>query len=96
VIHTVGPVWQDGDAGEAALLASCYRKSLLLAAEKGFESVAFPNISTGIYGYPLKEAAEIAIATVQETLKEKPGIKKVVFVCFNEENYRLYKKLLKQ
>ncbi|MDR2101338.1 MAG: O-acetyl-ADP-ribose deacetylase [Treponema sp.] len=94
VIHTVGPVWQGGDAGEAALLASCYRKSLLLAAENGFESVAFPNISTGVYGYPPKEAAGAAIAAVRETLREKPGIKKVIFVCFNEDNYQIYKKLL--
>jgi O-acetyl-ADP-ribose deacetylase (regulator of RNase III) len=95
VIHTVGPVWQGGGMGEAALLASCYRKSLLLAAGENLESVAFPNISTGVYGYPREAAAGIAIAAVQETLQKTGVIKKVVFVCFDEENYRIYQELLK-
>jgi O-acetyl-ADP-ribose deacetylase (regulator of RNase III) len=94
VIHTVGPVWQGGGAREAALLASCYRKSLLLAAGENLESVAFPNIGTGVYGYPREEAAGIALGAVRKTLEETGGIKKVVFVCFDEENYRIYKNLL--
>jgi O-acetyl-ADP-ribose deacetylase (regulator of RNase III) len=90
VIHTVGPVWQGGGQGEPELLASCYRKSLLLASEAGLESIAFPNISTGVYGYPKAEAAETAYKTVTNTLAEVPGIKKVIFVCFDRENYGLY------
>jgi O-acetyl-ADP-ribose deacetylase (regulator of RNase III) len=90
VIHTVGPVWRGGGRGEPALLASCYRKSLLLAEEKGLVSIAFPNISTGVYGYPKDLAAAAALAAVKETLPETPSVKRVVFVCFDEENYRLY------
>ena len=94
VIHTVGPVWRGGAQGEQSLLASCYRKSLLLAEESGLESIAFPNISTGVYGYPRDKAAETAVAAVRETLPKTPGIKRVVFVCFDEGNYSLYKKLV--
>jgi O-acetyl-ADP-ribose deacetylase (regulator of RNase III) len=94
VIHTVGPVWFGGKKNEGELLASCYRKSLLLAEEKGLESIAFPNISTGIYGYPKEKAAQTAVTAVNETLKETPRINKVIFVCFDNENYSLYKKLL--
>jgi O-acetyl-ADP-ribose deacetylase (regulator of RNase III) len=93
VIHTVGPVWHGGGRGEGELLASCYRKSLLLAESAGLKSIAFPNISTGVYGYPKGEAAEIAVKTVINALPET-GIKKVVFVCFDRENYTLYRKLL--
>jgi len=94
VIHTVGPVWYGGKRGEPELLASCYRKSLLLARDNGIESIAFPNISTGIYGYPKDKAAEIAINTVRETLNETPCVEKVVFVCFDRENYSLYQELI--
>ena len=94
VIHTVGPVWHGGTQGEAELLASCYRKSLLLAQEAGLESIAFPNISTGVYGYPKEKAALVAVTTVRETLPETPGITRVVFVCFDRENYSLYQKLI--
>ena len=93
VIHTVGPVWRGGTKEEPELLASCYKKSLLLAQENGIESIAFPNISTGVYGYPKDKAADIAINTVRETLTETPGIKKVVFVCFDKDNYLLYQTL---
>jgi len=93
VIHTVGPVWRGGNKGEPELLASCYRKSLLLAQENNIESIAFPNISTGIFGYPKDKAAIVAVDTVRETLKETPGIKKVIFVCFDKENYSLYNSL---
>jgi len=94
VIHTVGPVWCGGNRKEPELLASCYRKSLLLAEEAGVESVAFPNISTGVYGYPKDRAAQAAVASVRETLPQTPGIKRVVFVCFDGENFSLYKKLV--
>ncbi|MDR1950239.1 MAG: O-acetyl-ADP-ribose deacetylase [Spirochaetaceae bacterium] len=94
VIHTVGPVWRGGGFGEAELLASCYRKSLFLAAGAGLESIAFPNISTGVYGYPKSAAAEIAIAEVKKTLPETPLITRVIFVCFDGENHALYRALL--
>ncbi|MDR2363729.1 MAG: O-acetyl-ADP-ribose deacetylase [Spirochaetaceae bacterium] len=94
VIHTVGPVWQGGRRGESELLASCYRKSLFLAAKAGFSGIAFPNISTGVYGFPKEGAARIALDTVQKTLPETPGIQEVIFVCFDRENYRLYLNLL--
>ena len=94
VIHTVGPVWHGGGQGEPELLASCYRKSLSLAEEAGLESIAFPNISTGVYGYPKDKAAAVAIAAVRETLAETPDIKRVIFVCFDQENYALYQNAL--
>jgi len=94
VIHTVGPVWYGGSQGEPELLASCYRKSMLLARENGVESIAFPNISTGVYGYPKDKAAEIAINTVREMLKDTPEIKRVIFVCFDRENYSIYQGLI--
>jgi O-acetyl-ADP-ribose deacetylase (regulator of RNase III) len=90
VIHTVGPIWHGGTQGEPEILASCYRKSRVLAEKAGLESIAFPNISTGIYGYPKEKAAGAAITAVLETLPETPGIKKVIFVCFDRENYSLY------
>ena len=94
VIHTVGPVWQGGVQGEAEILASCYQKSLLLAAAAGHKSIAFPNISTGVYAYPKEKAAIIAVKAVRDTLEKTPGIERVVFVCYDEENYRLYAELL--
>ncbi|MDR3162074.1 MAG: O-acetyl-ADP-ribose deacetylase [Spirochaetaceae bacterium] len=90
LIHTVGPVWHGGASGEPALLASCYRKSLLLAEEHGYGTIAFPNISTGVYGYPKEAAATIALSAVKETLPQTPRIQKVIFVCFDRENYDLY------
>ena len=95
VIHTVGPVWSGGEQGESELLASCYRKSLLLAEENKLQSIAFPNISTGIYGYPKDKAAAVAVAAVRKTMPETPGIKQIIFVCFDRENLSLYQKLLK-
>ena len=94
VVHTVGPVWNGGNKGEAQKLAGCYRNSLKLAAQNGCETVAFPNISTGVYGYPKKEAAAIAVETVKDFLAETDKIKKVIFVCFDEENYHLMKEQL--
>lgn len=89
VIHTVGPVWNGGTKGEADKLASCYSHSLELALQNDCKTIAFPNISTGIYHYPKAEAAEIAIRTVAEFLKENEAIEKVFFVCFDEENAEL-------
>jgi O-acetyl-ADP-ribose deacetylase (regulator of RNase III) len=94
IIHTVGPVWQGGGQGEAEILASCYRKSLLLASETGLASIAFPNISTGVYGYPKDKASTVAVETVRKTLSETPGIQRIIFVCFDEENLKLYQKLV--
>jgi len=82
VIHTVGPVWHGGSSGEEALLASCYRRSLEIAAERKLESTAFPAISTGVYGYPADLAAKTAVATVQSFLAERPLPKRVIFCCF--------------
>ena len=95
VIHTVGPVWNGGRKNEPALLVNCYQNSLKLAVEYKLSSIAFPNISTGIYGYPKKEAAEIAINTVTDFLKQTDFIDKIYFVCFDDENYDLYLSLLK-
>ncbi|HUX42052.1 MAG TPA: O-acetyl-ADP-ribose deacetylase [Rectinemataceae bacterium] len=90
VIHTVGPIWSGGGEGEAELLASCYRESLELARREGLRSLAFPNISTGVYGFPKAKAAEIARRTVREWFSENEGIDRVVFVCFDRENFTLY------
>lgn len=89
VIHTVGPVWRGGNSGEREALASCYRRSLALAVEHGCRTVAFPNISTGVYGFPKAEAARIAVATVASFLEKAPGIEKVIFVCFDAESFKL-------
>ena len=91
VIHTVGPVWQGGNRNEPELLASCYRRSLEVAVENGVKSIAFPNISTGVYGYPKAEAADIAIEEVKNFLNNNPSIEQVIFTVFDEENYQLYK-----
>jgi O-acetyl-ADP-ribose deacetylase len=85
VIHAVGPRWKGGDKGEAELLASCYRNAIRLAAANKVRTLAFPGISTGIYGYPLEEATRIAIATVAETLARYPAIEQVRFVTFGDE-----------
>lgn len=94
VIHTVGPVWQGGQFGEAGLLASCYRKSMALAKLHGLSSIAFPAISCGVYGYPLSAAAEIAVATVAECLIGDDTLQQVLLVCFGEEAFAAYSKAL--
>ncbi len=94
VIHTVGPVWHGGTNGEAALLASCYRRSLEIAAEAGIATLAFPGISTGVYGYPAELAAPLALATVHDSLPRFPVIREILFCCFSEEDLSLYQKLL--
>lgn len=94
VIHTVGPVWNGGKNGEALLLASCYRESLSLANQLGAKTIAFPNISTGVYRFPKEEAARIAIEEVRSFIKEENSIDEIIFVSFDEENYDLYKSFL--
>ena len=94
VIHTVGPIWHGGNNDEARLLESCYRNSLELAVENDIKSIAFPNISTGIYGFPKKHAANIAVKAVKFFLSTNQSLEKVVFVCFDDENLHLYKTLL--
>jgi len=94
VIHTVGPVWSGGEKGEPRLLANCYRNSLALAVENAMTTIAFPNISTGVYRFPKELAAGIALQTVATFLKEEQQIKKVIFVCFDRENYELYARTL--
>ena len=94
VIHAVGPVWRGGDAGEPELLASCYRNALELAAQHGAESIAFPCISTGIYGYPAEAAAGVAVATVKETLARGGAIREVIFCCFSTADLSWYQRLL--
>jgi O-acetyl-ADP-ribose deacetylase (regulator of RNase III) len=87
VIHTVGPVWNGGHKQEAEKLANCYRNALQLAVENGCKSVAFPCISTGVYGYPIAAAAKVAVAAVKAFLEENEGLEKVVMVCFDEVNH---------
>lgn len=94
VIHTVGPVYNDGEHGEVQKLEQCYQNSLDVAAGNDIKSIAFPAISTGIYHYPLQEAAKIAVKTVKEKLKEHTSIEKVIFVVFDEDTYAVYEKEL--
>lgn len=94
VIHTVGPVWHGGRSGEPALLASCYRSSLALATEHGLRSIAFPCISTGVYGYPAEAAAGIAVATVRDALSAPGSIESVTFCCYSAGDLAIYQRLL--
>jgi O-acetyl-ADP-ribose deacetylase (regulator of RNase III) len=94
VIHTVGPVWQGGNNEENRLLASAYISCLKIAVENKVRSLAFPNISTGIYGFPKDKAAKIAVSTVKSVLQSTDQVEIVVFVCFDEESYNLYRDLL--
>lgn len=94
VIHAVGPVWHGGGANEDALLADCYRNALLLAEEHHCRSVAFPAISTGIYGFPVQRAAQIAVDTVIDTVDETTSIEKVVFCCFAEDSVAAHRAAL--
>jgi len=94
VIHTVGPVWRGGASGEAELLAGCYRASLAIARDRALQSIAFPAISTGIYGYPLEAATRIAVTEVREFLARHDFPREVSFVCFGEEALEAYRALL--
>ena len=95
VIHAVGPVWRGGKAGEAELLASCYRRSIDLAVEHGLNTIAFPAISTGVYGYPAEEAAEIAVVTVMKH-PSLARLQEVVFCAFDERTAELHSEILSQ
>ena len=95
IIHAVGPVWSGGNENEAELLAAAYRNSLTLAVSNGVESIAFPNISTGIYRFPKQAAAKIAIREVSSFLSKESTIQLVIFCCFDDDNYRIYSDLLK-
>lgn len=90
VIHTVGPIWQGGEQQEAILLARCYQRVMTLAAEHQLRSIAFPAISCGVYGYPVKQACEIAMSTVVEQTSYYPDIRKVIFCAFDEQVYQAY------
>ncbi|MDX8517089.1 O-acetyl-ADP-ribose deacetylase [Mesorhizobium dulcispinae] len=94
VIHTVGPVWQGGDKGEAKLLASCYRRSLEIARDHDCKTVAFPAISTGVYRFPKDEATEIAVANVSDFLRQNTVPDAVTFCCFDEPTAELYREVV--
>ena len=94
VIHAVGPVWKGGNDGEEELLKSCYQNTLRLAHKQGIRTIAFPSISTGVYGYPLERACRVAVHTVRETLGGCPVVQKVIFVCFSQTDYDTYKKVV--
>lgn len=93
IIHTVGPIWNGGKNNEDQLLENCYNNSLKLAAENNIKTIAFPAISTGIYGFPLERATKIAVKTVKQFLKDESSIEKVIFVCFSEHDYNVYKEV---
>lgn len=94
IIHTVGPVWRGGDNGEPELLTSCYRRCLEIAGAQGFASLAFPSISTGIFGYPIDQAALIAVGTVREYAPD--SLREVIFSCFSEADLKVYQSVLDQ
>ena len=94
VIHTVGPVWRGGTRSEAELLAACYRNSMMLAAAFELESIAFPAISTGVYGFPLQRATKIALREVKAFVKDHPQIEKVIFACFGDDATEAYEREL--
>lgn len=96
IIHVVGPIWHGGTQGERLLLASCYRRSLEIAAAHALESIAFPSISTGAYRFPIDEAASIAVATVQAVLRETSPLREVIFCCFSGEDLSVYRRLLSE
>lgn len=96
VIHTVGPIWRGGDRGEAALLAACYRNSLRIAEERQLRSIAFPAISCGVYGYPLEQAAQIAVASCREISAIPGSLERILFVAFNQEIKLIYQRLLRE
>lgn len=96
VIHTVGPVWRGGTLGEPEQLASCYRRCVEIAAAQGIHTLAFPCISTGVYGYPIEQAARIAVATVRSAVQTFTDIQEVVFCCFSDSDLAVYQRLLRE
>lgn len=95
VIHAVGPVWHGGGKGEPELLASCYRRAIELAAAAGAAAVAFPSISTGVYGYPVERAARVAVAAAREAAARFPAVKEIVFCCFSASDLAVYREALR-
>jgi O-acetyl-ADP-ribose deacetylase (regulator of RNase III) len=95
VIHTVGPIWYGGQSGEDDLLAQCYRNSLALAEANHIKTIAFPSISTGVYGFPVERASRIAVAEVKGFLEKNTSLEKVIFVCFDRNTYGCYAKAVK-
>lgn len=96
IIHTVGPIWRGGSQGEADQLASCYQRSLELASQHGFRSIAFPSISTGAYCYPVESAARIATGVVRDFLNRNDTVDAVVFCCFSNHDFEVYQRLLRR
>jgi len=96
VIHTVGPIWRDGASGEPDLLASCYRRSIELAAANGVLTLAFPSISTGVFGYPIEPAASVAVKTVRRAAQEFSALQEVVFCCFSASDLAVYTRHLRE
>ncbi|MBN2427060.1 MAG: O-acetyl-ADP-ribose deacetylase [Deltaproteobacteria bacterium] len=96
VIHTVGPIWKGGGCGEDEKLAGCYRNSLKLAEENGCRRVAFPSISTGVYGFPIQRASRIAIGEVKTFLETARSVEKVIFVCFSTQDQKVYQQTMKE
>ena len=94
VIHTVGPRWSGGGRGEAELLASCYQNTMQLAAKNGIASLAFPSISTGVYGYPIELAAQVAIATIKQSIQQRPSIESITICCFSKEDLAVYEHII--
>ena len=94
VIHIVGPIWHGGERGEAELLASCYRRAIEVASQNNLATLAFPSISTGVYGYPIKRAARIAVATVRDAVQIFPAIREVIFCCHSATDLAVYQALL--
>ena len=94
IIHTVGPVWHGGSHGEETLLANCYRNSLKIAAEKNLDSIAFPSISTGVYGYPMRQATEIAIRTSIEFITTDRRLSEIIFCCYSAGDLKIYEEVL--
>jgi len=96
VIHTVGPIWHGGGRNEADLLANCYRNSLALAAQKGIRTIAFPSISTGAYGFPMKRAARIAVREITQFLQTKKSVERVVLVCFGQDALEIHQQAVQE
>jgi O-acetyl-ADP-ribose deacetylase (regulator of RNase III) len=94
VIHTVGPMWRNGANGEPELLASCYRRSIEVAAATGIQTLAFPSISTGVFGYPIEHATRVAVTTVRSVVPEFPAMQEVVFCCFSAADLAVYTRRL--